>query len=176
MANFMNKFLDFMKLGGEDEEYDEDFYVDEDQEQTTSTSSFSMRRESSSKRYNDTEEEMPKREKNVSRAERAPKLVPMQSGRKRGMGVSIQKPNSFEDSEGICDMLLKGQAVVVNLEGFNPQDAQRIMDFLSGCIYAMDGKLNQIAKYIFLFSPDNVDVSGDLSFDSNGVPTFNREF
>ena len=100
----------------------------------------------------------------------------MQSGRKKGMGVSIQKPNSFEDSEVICDMLLKGQAVVVNLEGFNPHDAQRIMDFLSGCIYAMDGKLNQIAKYIFLFSPDNVDVSGDLSFDSNGVPIFNREF
>ncbi|MBE5927695.1 MAG: cell division protein SepF [Lachnospiraceae bacterium] len=173
MANFMNKFLDFMKLGGEEDDYDEDFYEVEEQEEPAS--SFRTKRESS-KRYNEVEEEAPKRERTITRAERAPKLVPMQSGRKKGMGVSIQKPNSFEDSEVICDMLLKGQAVVVNLEGFNPHDAQRIMDFLSGCIYAMDGKLNQIAKYIFLFSPDNVDVSGDLSFDSNGVPIFNREF
>lgn len=100
----------------------------------------------------------------------------MQSGKKKGMAVAIQKPSAFEDSEAICDMLIRGQAVVVNLEGFNPDDAQRIMDFLSGCIYAMDGKLNQIAKYIFLFSPDGVDVSGDISFDASGVPTFNREF
>ena len=174
MANIMNKFLDIMKLGGEENDYDEDFYEEEEQEEAPST--FRNKRESSSKRFNDIEEETPKRERTITRSERAPKLVPMQSGRKKGMGVSIQKPNSFEDSEVICDMLLKGQAVVVNLEGFNPHDAQRIMDFLSGCIYAMDGKLNQIAKYIFLFSPDNVDVSGDLTFDSNGVPIFNREF
>ena len=132
MANIMNKFLDFMKLGGEENDYDEDFYEEEEQEEAPST--FRSKRESSSKRFNDIEEETPKRERTITRSERAPKLVPMQSGRKKGMGVSIQKPNSFEDSEVICDMLLKGQAVVVNLEGFNPHDAQRIMDFLSGCI------------------------------------------
>ena len=89
------------------------------------------------------------------------KVVPLKSASK-GYELSIQKPNSFEDSEEICDMLLKGNAVIVNLEGFDPDDAQRIMDFLSGCIYAMDGKLNQITKYAFVFSPSHVDVSGEI--------------
>ena len=173
MADFMKKILDFMKLGGDEDYNDDDFFDEEEQEEQSSL--FRNKKESSSKRFNDIDDEPPKRERIITR-ERAPKLVPMQSGKKKGMGVSIQKPNSFEDSEVICDMLLKGQAVVVNLEGFNSHDAQRIMDFLSGCIYAMDGKLNQIAKYIFLFSPDSVDVSGDVSFDSNGVPIFNRDF
>ena len=94
----------------------------------------------------------------------------------RGMEVIIQKPTSFEDSEEICDMLLKGKAVVVNLEGFDSNDAQRIIDLLYGCIYAIGGKLNQISKYIFIFSPENIDVMGDITFDVDGVPTFNNEF
>ena len=64
-------------------------------------------------------------------------------------------------------------------EGFDPDDAQRIMDFISGCIYAINGKYHQIAKYIFIFSPENVDISGDsLSFDGHTatMPTINREF
>ena len=179
MANILNKFLDFMKLGEDEDEYDEDFYVDE--EESRPVTSVSSRRTSNDKKRTssyddkDTYSEPPKRER-PARTERTTKLVPMQSGKKKGMAVAIQKPSAFEDSEAICDMLIRGQAVVVNLEGFNPDDAQRIMDFLSGCIYAMDGKLNQIAKYIFLFSPDGGDVSGDISFDASGVPTLNREF
>lgn len=181
MANILNKFLDFMKLGEDEDEYDEDFYVDE--EETKPVSSVSSRRASQDRKrtssYDDKAaySEPAKKERPArTERERTAKLVPMQSGKKKGMTVAIQKPGAFEDSEAICDMLIRGQAVVVNLEGFNPDDAQRIMDFLSGCIYAMDGKLNQIAKYIFLFSPDGVDVSGDISFDASGVPTFSREF
>ena len=95
------------------------------------------------------------------------------------MNVNIIKPTTFEDSQEICNMLLAGRPVVVNLEGFDPDDAQRIMDFISGCIYAINGKYHQISKYIFIFSPENVDISGDsLSLDGNTarMPTINREF
>lgn len=106
-----------------------------------------------------------------------PKVVSMNN--RSMMEVSIIKPNAFEDSQNICNMLLTGRPVVVNLEGFDPDDAQRIMDFISGCIYAIKGQYHQISKYIFIFTPENVDISGDsLSLDGNSakMPTINREF
>ena len=95
------------------------------------------------------------------------------------MEVKIIQPTSFEDSQEICNTLLSSKPVVVNLEGFDPDDAQRIMDFISGCIYAINGKYHQISKYIFIFTPENVDISGDsLSLGDGTVtmPTISREF
>ena len=115
MANILNKFLDFMKLGEDEDEYDEDFYVDE--EESRPVTSVSSRRTSNDKKRTssyddkDTYSEPPKRER-PARTERTTKLVPMQSGKKKGMAVAIQKPSAFEDSEAICDMLIRGQAVV----------------------------------------------------------------
>lgn len=106
-----------------------------------------------------------------------PKVVPMNN--RAMMEVNIIKPNTFEDSQNICNTLLSGRPVVVNLEGFDPDDAQRIMDFISGCIYAIKGQYHQISKYIFIFTPENVDISGDsLSLEGNTakMPTINREF
>ena len=98
----------------------------------------------------------------------------------KGLEVHIVKPTSFEDSQQVCDILLEGRAVVVNLEGFDADDAQRIMDFISGCIFAINGKLHRISKYIFIFSPDNVDISGDyldlLPEDKKNTLTINKEF
>ena len=113
------------------------------------------------------------------RQERPSKVVPIKSTR-TGLEVSVAKPSSFEDSQEICDLLIEGKAVVANLEGFDSNEAQRIMDFISGCVYAMNGNLHQISKYIFIFSPDSIDISGDfldtMSSQGFGVPTINREF
>lgn len=195
MAGVINKFLDFIKLGADDEDmYDDDIYDEEEEELEVEpepvvrrkTGRRTVTKESSanvdrSRRTNqpDTSESSAaysRREHNSRTNERntAGKVVPMKT--LRGMEVIIQKPTSFEDSEEICDMLLKGKAVVVNLEGFDSNDAQRIIDLLYGCIYAIGGKLNQISKYIFIFSPENIDVMGDITFDVDGVPTFNNEF
>ncbi len=87
-----------------------------------------------------------------------PKVVPMN---RTMMEVSIIKPNTFEDSQNICNMLLAGRPVVVNLEGFDPDDAQRIMDFISGCIYAIKGQYHQISKYLFIITPENVESCSD---------------
>ena len=124
-------------------------------------------------------EEVPKKEKSF-RSERSNKVVPIRTT-SRGFEVCILKPGSFDDSQDVCDILLSNRAAVVNLEGFDPEEAQRIMDFISGCIYSINGKLHQISKYIFIFSPDSVDISGDYLDLANesaafGVPTLNREF
>lgn len=107
------------------------------------------------------------------------KVVPIRNTQK-SLEVCIMKPTSFEDSQDICDMLLSGRAAVINLEGFDVDIAQRVMDFVSGAVYAMNGKLHQISSYIFIISPDNVDISGDYLdlIRQNGfeVPTLSKDF
>ncbi len=107
------------------------------------------------------------------------KVVPIRNA-VRGLEVCIMKPTSFEDSQDICDMLLSGRAAVINLEGFDVDIAQRVMDFVSGAVYSLNGKLHQISSYIFIISPDSVDISGDYLdlIRQNGfeVPTLNKEF
>lgn len=193
MGNIVENFLGYLRLN-DDEEYDEDYFEDSYEEEDEpvsrkysrrsnisavpseeSTSSF--RAERSAKK----EEEEPKRERNV-RMERTSnnKVIPIRTTQ-RGFEVCIIKPESFDDSQDICDMLLSGRAAIVNLEGFDPVDAQRIMDFISGCVYAINGKLHQISRYIFIFSPDAIDISGDFAEDLGddmgfGVPTLSKEF
>ncbi|ABX42722.1 cell division protein SepF [Lachnoclostridium phytofermentans] len=107
------------------------------------------------------------------------KVVPIRNPQK-GLEVCIMKPTSFEDSQDICDMLLSGRAAVINLEGFDVDLAQRVMDFISGAVYSLNGKLHQISSYIFIISPDSVDISGDYLdlIRQNGfeVPTLNKDF
>lgn len=124
-----------------------------------------------------------KRER-VQRSERpaasSGRVVPLRSSSasSRVWEVSIMKPTRFDDSQDICDMLLDERATVVNLEGIDLGLAQRIMDFISGSVYALNGKIHQISNLIFIISPENVDISGDyLSYvEQNGfeVPTLNR--
>ena len=71
--------------------------------------------------------------------------------------------------------IIGGSPVVVNLEGFDSTEAQRIMDFICGCIHALDGTLSQISNYIFIFAPSGVDIHGDISIDTDSVPVFNKK-
>ncbi|MBR5712543.1 MAG: cell division protein SepF [Lachnospiraceae bacterium] len=91
---------------------------------------------------------------------------------------SVMKPTSFEDSSSIVDVLRNGKAIIVNFEGFSPAISQRIMDFICGCIYTIDGQILQISGYIFIVAPKDVDITGDytafLQQDSFGVPTFRQ--
>ena len=68
----------------------------------------------------------------------------------------------MDDSRVICDYLLEGKAVVLNMEGLHMEVAQRIIDFTSGSVYAIGGDLQKISSYIFIASPDNVELSGDF--------------
>jgi len=81
---------------------------------------------------------------------------------RRGMEVSLIKPTSLEDAKEICDYLLAGKAVVLNMEGINTETAQRIIDFTSGATYSMNGNLQKISSYIFIATPQTVELSGDF--------------
>lgn len=186
--------LNYLKFSDE-EEYDDDYMDEEDYDEEEPRKLFQSRPKEVTKlderkttSFAATQEraaikdESAESRRFTSRMERTTnnKIVPIRTT-PRGLEVSIMKPTSFEDSQDICDMLLTGRAAVVNLEGFDPDEAQRVMDFISGCVYAINGKLHQISKYIFIFSPDNIDISGDylelVSDDAGfGVPTLNKEF
>jgi cell division inhibitor SepF len=78
------------------------------------------------------------------------------------MEVCVIKPTTIEDEIEIADTLLSGRTVLINMEGLNVEIAQRIIDFTSGATYAMHGSLQKVSNFIFLATPNGVDISGDI--------------
>lgn len=94
----------------------------------------------------------------VTRPERQP--IQMRSA-SNGLEVIIKQPTSFDDAQEICDLLKDEHAIILNLERLDHALAQKMMDFISGAIYALDAKIHQISGYIFCISPAKIDISGD---------------
>ncbi len=80
----------------------------------------------------------------------------------RQMRVSVVEPYSYDDVQGISDHLKNRRPVIVNLEQSDPELAKRIVDFVSGTTYALDGSMQKVGKGIFLFVPSNVDIDVDV--------------
>jgi len=85
--------------------------------------------------------------------------------------VVVVQPEKFDEAQDICDHLKSKKPIVVNLENVDKDEAQRIVDFLSGSVYALDGNIQKVAASIFLITPNNVDILGDFKddFKSKGV-------
>ena len=78
------------------------------------------------------------------------------------MQVVLVKPDRFDNVSEIAEHLRSKHAVVLNLEATNKDIARRLVDFLSGCAYALDGKIKKIAISTYIITPYNVDIIGDL--------------
>ena len=76
--------------------------------------------------------------------------------------VVLFRPTSFNDATKAADDLRDKKAVIVNLENVDKAISRRVIDFLSGCAYALDGTVNKIALATYLFCPHNMEVMGDL--------------
>ncbi len=143
MSKLLNKVFNFVGWEAIDEEEDEDLdlrdtdYKDELRSEPIQTHFF-----------------------NNSKKQQSGKVVNIHSANQFKMVVS--QPNTFDDAQDICDHLKAKKPVVINLEGIEKSDAQRIIDFLSGSIYALDGSIQKVSCDIFVIAPNNVDVSGDL--------------
>ena len=75
----------------------------------------------------------------------------------------LLEPRAFSESQQIADHLKKRNTVVVNMKRVTPEHAKRIIDFLSGTVYAIGGDLQKIGGGIFLCTPKNVNVEGTIS-------------
>ena len=87
------------------------------------------------------------------------------------MQVVLVKPDRFDNVSEIAEHLRSKHAVVLNLEATNKDIARRLVDFLSGCAYALDGKIKKIAISTYIITPYNVDIVGDLidELENNGL-------
>lgn len=174
-----DKFLDFMKLDGDDD-YDEfDEYDDDDDEEYDEAPRKSLFRKKEKDYDYDLEDEIVRETKSVSKS--SSKVTPI--GKRRsggnGMEVCVIKPTTFEDSREITETLLSGRAVVLNFEGLDVDLAQRIIDYTCGSCVAIDGNLRKISHYIFIVTPKTVDISGDLQdllTDAFEVPGIKTDF
>ena len=149
--SLLNRIMDTMRLTDDDDDY---FMDDDYEDEKPARRRMFNRKEEDDYDY---EEEEPK-PRFLSRPSSNNKVVPM----RRGMEVSLIKPTSMEDSREICDYLLAGKAVLLNMEGIHMEVAQRIIDFTSGATYSMNGNLQTISNYIFIATPDTVELSGDF--------------
>ena len=159
----MDKFLDVMRLNP-DEDFDfdnEDFDIDEEED----IEEESYRKNKLPKKEKKPKEEVYEQPQREKAAKPAPKITPItKTTRKQalGMEVCVIKPISMEDEIEITDTLLNGRTVILNMEGLNLELAQRIIDFTSGSTYDLHGNLQKISNYIFLATPNGVDISGDI--------------
>ena len=191
MAGFFKNFLDSMKFSEEDDDYEA--YLSELEEKDnkrsekqgisepiykshTSDIKAPAQETVSSRNITTLEERRSKASQDRS------KVVQFRnSSFREELGLYVSKPTAFTDCQDISDILVGGTAVVINLEDFDDELAQRIMDFVSGTVYAINGTLNTIAKRIYLVSPESVTISGDvetlLSQSLGGnAPTISKGF
>lgn len=75
----------------------------------------------------------------------------------------LLEPRAYSESQQIADYLKNRSAVVVNLKRVTPDQAKRIVDFLSGTLYAIGGDLQKLGGGIFLCTPNNINVEGKIS-------------
>ncbi len=134
---FFNKFLDY--IGLEETEVDENELLDEEADVMPHDDNIV----------------------NINRArERGGKVVNMPSPAAQ-MKMIVYQPLSYEDTQNIIDNLKSRKPVIVNMEELEIDCAQRILDFMAGAIYALNGTIHKISRGIFVVAPNNIDVVGN---------------
>ena len=76
--------------------------------------------------------------------------------------VVLFHAKTFDDAAKASDELRKKKAIILNMENVDKALTRRVVDFLSGCVYALDGSVKKIAQSTYLFCPHNMDIVGDL--------------
>ena len=82
---------------------------------------------------------------------------------KEGSKMILLEPRAYSESQQIADYLKKRNTVVVNLKRVTPDQGKRIIDFVSGVLYAIGGSLQKLGDGIFLCAPKNINVQGKMS-------------
>lgn len=96
-------------------------------------------------------------------------VLNMNSGKQE---VVLLHAKTFDDAAKAADELRKKKAVILNMENVDKALTRRVVDFLSGSVYALDGSVKKIAQSTYLFCPHNMDVVGDLENVQGEVGSF----
>lgn len=141
MAGILNKLMDFIGIEDVDDEgYNEDYFNDEQQsmaeDNVVSLGNRGRRKTAAG-----------------NNVVGLPTAAPMK--------MVVYHPVSYEDTQNIIDNLKSRKPVIVNMEELEIDCAQRILDFMAGAIYALDGTIYKISRGIFVVAPTNYDVIGN---------------
>ena len=148
------------------DDYDEDNGVFEDEEQESAprarrTSPFSSAATSAESSYT------------PSATSASPsfggQVLNMNSGKQE---VVLFHAKTFDDAAKAADELCKRKAVILNMENVDKALTRRVVDFLSGSVYALDGSVKKIAQSTYLFCPHNMDVVGDLESVQSEIESY----
>lgn len=133
MGNFLDKVINLVKFDSDDEEYEQDLLDDIPSKPVQNENEFHVKKG---------------------------KVVNINTTTQ--LKVVVVSPDSFEEARDIADHLKQKKPVVINLEAVEKDVARRIVDFLSGAVYASDGNIQKISGGIFLIAPYNVGIMGDF--------------
>ena len=135
-----------------------------------------------------TEEEVRRAERQMERQTMVPRTHSSRQMRENvvplnrmtaAMKLVVIEPTSFDESSKLVDSLKERKPIIVNLEKMDTTTAKKIFDFLSGATYALNGNVQKIANNIFLFAPENVDISlGETSssnYEFTGIEGFQKD-
>ena len=111
--------------------------------------------------YDDEEEEV--EERKLFGRKNKDKVVAMPQANANAIKMVISQPTTFEQSDEICSFLKEKKSVIVNLEYVNKDVARRIVDFISGGVYALDGYIQKISNSIFLVAPSNYEITNEMA-------------
>lgn len=170
-GSFLNKLLVF--IGAEAKEENNDYGLDSLSESEHEAKPYSTNRSTVNRERGDN----PRERETTRRAAAAPSLGSRrtyeESYQAPTMGAGsvsadsvrmvVFQPQTYEDTQTIIDNLKTRKPVIVNLENLNVDVAQRVLDFISGAIYALDGSVRKVSKGIFLLAPKGVDISGNFT-------------
>lgn len=108
------------------------------------------------------------REREPQEFSRENKVVGLAQNPNNKMKMIVYQPMTYDDTQNIIDNLKNRKPVIVNLESLEVDIAQRILDFMSGAVYALNGSIHKISKGIFILVPNNVDISGNIPDELKG--------
>ncbi|MFI3173743.1 MAG: cell division protein SepF [Bacillota bacterium] len=151
----------------EDDEYDDDYEDDYDEYEPSHRVESRSQQQPPIYGLREVPERKKSRELDYDSHKRQLPATPQQ----RGVGqvhdfsrtqIRIARLNSFDEARSICEDIRNHKPVIVNLEDVEFPTAQRIMDFLCGAAFALDGTLERVATHIILFAPPNIDIAPDV--------------
>ena len=111
--------------------------------------------------YDNNEEEV--EDKKIFGRKNNNKVVNMPQAQSQAIKMVISQPTTFEQSDEICSFLKEKKSVIVNLEYVNKDVARRIVDFISGGVYALDGYIQKVSNSIFLVAPSNYEITNEMA-------------
>lgn len=94
--------------------------------------------------------------------QQSPRIVSLQSAKSTAK-VVLSEPRVYDEAQDISEHLKNKRAIIVNLQRIDREQAIRIIDFLSGTVYALGGDIQRIGTDIFLCVPENVEVAGEIT-------------